>query len=378
MVTRVSIARPVMEWAISRTRESVDELKERENFKRIDDWLAGKAQPTLKQAEALASAALIPFGYLLLDEPVDTRPPCPDFRTIGSKEVLEISPELEETIYRNEQRLTWYAEYARLVGEPRPEGSGKYTIANSPVKAAEAMRNVIGWPDSRKHGSRDRVGQLANLLEDAGILVMRNSVLGNNTQRRLHVEEFRGFTLLSDGYALIFINSADFKSAQLFSLAHEYGHVLLGRPGITGQLNYDQDIERWCNKFAAEFLISVRDLRARWAHSKDLDAVTNWAYKTFGVGTDPTVWSLVEDGAISRQDGQAYINNSRGRYDPKRVGSGGPDFVTLTKSRLGKRFLDAAVEARLDGVLDEEEFARQIGVSKTSTVNSVVEMVCGA
>ncbi|MFD2456727.1 ImmA/IrrE family metallo-endopeptidase [Corynebacterium mendelii] len=37
---------------------------------------------------------------------------------------------------------------------------------------------------------------------------------------------------MDDCYSLIFINAADAKTAQPFSLAHELGHVVLGEPGI--------------------------------------------------------------------------------------------------------------------------------------------------
>jgi Zn-dependent peptidase ImmA (M78 family) len=76
--------------------------------------------------------------------------------------------------------------------------------------------------------SADTAGSLKLLhprFKNTGILILKNDIVGQNTHRPLDVSEFRAFTLL-DGYApLIFINSRDSTSSQLFSLTHEIAHV---------------------------------------------------------------------------------------------------------------------------------------------------------
>ena len=57
------------------------------------------------------------------------------------------------------------------------------------------------------------------MIERLGMMAVINGTVGNNTHRRLSVAEFRGFAL-TDHYApLIFMNGADAKSAQMFTLA---------------------------------------------------------------------------------------------------------------------------------------------------------------
>ena len=112
------------------------------------------------------------------------------------------------------------------------------------------------------------VSELRRAIEQLGVMAVINGVVGNNTSRRLSVDEFRGFAL-TDPYApLIFVNGADAKSAQMFTLAHELTHIWLGSEGGSGfeaLLPRGTEVEDWCNRPAAEFLAPAQEVRARWA-----------------------------------------------------------------------------------------------------------------
>ncbi|MEZ4651846.1 MAG: ImmA/IrrE family metallo-endopeptidase [Candidatus Eisenbacteria bacterium] len=78
-----------------------------------------------------------------------------------------------------------------------------------------------------------------------------NGIVGNNTHRKLDVEEFRGFALVDPVAPLIFVIYKDARSAQMFTLAHELAHVWLeegeGVPGFE-DLPGDGRVEQFCDR----------------------------------------------------------------------------------------------------------------------------------
>lgn len=375
MALRVAIAQPVLRWALARIRMSQDELEAKQDFRALPQWLSGEKQPTLKQAEKLAGLAGVPFGYLLLDQPVDDTPALPDFRTTGSRQLRQISPELEQTIINCEGRLRWYTDYQFFLGEAPPELVHRFSLADAPAAAVEYFLENTEWNAGPQHG-RDVRTVLSHAMEDLGLLVMRTAIVDNNTSRKLDVAEFRGFTVLDRGFALVFVNGADAKAGQYFSLAHELGHVLLGKPGVSGERNDHQTIERWCNQFAAELLLPRAALAEIWAQSTSLEDACDRASKRFGVSAEVTTWSLVDAHLVSRSEASAFLASRPGRPGDT-APSGGGDYYRAINSRLGARFVESVTGALLDGDIDGVEASRQLGIAKTATLDALVGRVQG-
>lgn len=376
MTLRININPQVLRWAAQRTGLSPADLSKKAHLHHLQAWLSGEKEPTMRQAEALAAAARIPFGYLLLDEPTEDTVNLPDFRTLNSRQISRISPDLRDVINESSRRLSWYTEYAAEVGIDAPRLLGSAKLSESPEQAAEIAATNLEWSAGTRKSGREAVAILAESIEDAGVLVMRNSIVGNNAHRPLSIEEFRGFTLVEDGFPLIFVNTSDAKTAQLFSLAHELGHVALGKPGISGDEEDGHQVERWCNLFAAELLLPRAQIIDRFSDREDLSLFIEEQSRAYGASREAVIWRLVDLGKIGRTEAEKLVSSLPAIRDIRRGGGG--DFRYTTRTRLGRRFLGAVTEAAVSGDLPQRDAARFLGVRKSKAFRNLVDFTLEA
>ena len=267
-MNRVAIKPQLLRWACERAGFDAADLEHK--FPRLADWESGEAQPTLKQVEAFAKATHTPVGYLFLQEPPVEKVPIPDFRAVGNARIGHPSPDLLDTIYVCQQRQEWFRDYARSVGERPLEFVGSANVRDEIVVTAARIRSALGFDLDERRRMPTWTDALRHFIEHAdglGILVMCNGVVHNNNHRHLDPQEFRGFAMADDLAPLVFINGADTKSAQMFTLAHELAHIWLGQSAVSDAqpvLVPDQDVERWCNQVAAELLVPLDLMRQEY------------------------------------------------------------------------------------------------------------------
>lgn len=267
MSVRVEVRPPLLEWA--RARSGITEEDWDRRFPRYEAWLAGHTAPTLKQLEEFARKAHTPVGFLFLDTPPSEPVPIPDFRTVGDRPVGAgdvVSADLLDVVYTCQARQEWYRDHQLLNGEPPHIFVGTATTATPTERAAAEMSNRLGWDAEARARCRtwdDALTWLRKNAEAVGVLVMISGIVGSDTHRKLVPDEFRGFAL-ADVYApLVFVNGADSKAAQVFTLAHELAHLWLGETALSDLAPAsvrDNAVERWCNRVAAELLVPM-DLR---------------------------------------------------------------------------------------------------------------------
>ena len=117
MALRVRITAPVLDWLVDRSGKSPDEFSHK--YPRWEAWLAGEAEPTMKQAQDLARTAGVPFGYLLLPSPPQLVLPVPDFREGFAGDLGEPSSDLLAVVHQSIRRQDWYRDYAEDNGLPQ-------------------------------------------------------------------------------------------------------------------------------------------------------------------------------------------------------------------------------------------------------------------
>lgn len=349
----VAIKPDLVQWARERAGLPVDALASQ--FPKLPAWERGEARPTMRQLEAFAKATHVPIGYLFLPEPPEERLPIPDFRTVPDAKLRRPSPELLDTIYAMQQRQAWLRE-TLLDGEAeRLEVVGSARLEDAPEAVGREMRRIIGFGDGWAAEVRtwqEAVSRLRQAIEDLGVMAVINGVVGNNTHRKLDVEEFRGFALCDTHAPLIFVNGADAKSAQMFTLAHELAHVWLGSEGVSGFEDLfpgGSQIEEFCDRAAAEFLVPERELKTAWNDGKRGERPFEDLARRFKVSPIVAGRRAMDLRLVDREAFftfyRAYIAEERHRSK----GSGGGDFYSNQNTRVGALFATHVIRAAIEG-----------------------------
>ncbi len=372
MVSRRSpiTVRPAMLiWARERAGLRTGELARKVNVKpeRVLAW-ERSGRITMPQAERLAHVTHTPFGYLFLSNPPDEALPIPDFRARGDAPPSRPSPDLLETIFSMQRRQAWMREELVEGGTEPLEFVGAYHANGNAPAIAWAIRDALnleyGWAELEPNWSQ-ALRRLRDSAEDAGILIFFNGVVGNNTSRKLDPNEFQGFALVDEYAPLIFVNNADFKAAQMFTLAHELAHLLIGETGVSGFNDMEpapNAIERFCDSAAAEFLVPGDELQTFWV-SEDWTDPYQAAARHFKVSSIVTARRALDLGLIDRDAFFSFYYANRSRGTASIESTGGGDFWNTQRWRIGHRFPAAVLRAVKGGRLNRLEAYSLTGLS---------------
>ena len=378
MAIGVSIKKEIWQWALARAGTVLDDFVEK--FPKLPLWVEGKQAPTLKQAQKFAQAVHIPFPYLLLDAPLDEKLPVADFRTIGNRTAGKPSLELMDTILICQQRQTWYSEHIREEGAHPLAFVGSLTLDTPVIEAAAAIRREVGWNPREDAAAKDWQGAQTSFIEKVekiGILVMVSGIVGNDTHRKLSVDEFRGFALSDPWAPLGFVNGADTRAARLFTLAHEVAHVFLGQSGVSDsglERTDGGNVEKWCNRVAAEFLIPAAELKERVQGGAVLDKeqiakLSSW----FKVSRLVVIRRLHDEGLIAPRRYSELWAQEIANLRAVRRPSGGGEFYRTQLARVSPTFASELIATVLEGRESYVDAFRMLGISKTSTFNEMRE-----
>jgi Zn-dependent peptidase ImmA (M78 family)/transcriptional regulator with XRE-family HTH domain len=367
---RVEVKPELLRWARERAGLSLDALLGR--FPRLDAWERGEVHPTLKQLEELASVTHTPVGYLFLPEPPVELVPIPDFRTVGNQRLGQPSPDLLETIYICQQRQDWYRDFARSNGAAPLAFVGSVRLTGDVETVAADLRSALGLDleERRQFPNWDvALRRFFEQVDTLGVLVMVNGVVGCNTHRKLDPEEFRGFALADDLAPLVFVNGADTKAAQMFTLAHELAHIWLGRSALSDAAPVtapSHEVEIWCNRVAAELLVPLAALRNEYQRDTELWAEVRRLARCFKVSTLVILRRIYDAGGLTRDELWAAYRQELERLRKVAKGGGGNFYLTQAH-RVGKRFSRALVTRTLEGQTLYRDALYLLGFSKIST-----------
>lgn len=180
----------------------------------------------------------------------------------------------------------------------------------------------------------------------------------------------RGFSLFHDGLAAICVNDREESpGAEAFTLLHEFCHLLLRNTGISDE-NQVNRIERYCNRFAASFLIPIVDLRDQLKSPTEAydypDKKIHSLANKFKVSDRAMALRLEE----TRLAPKGYYNAHPGAWDLPKVRvrqiKGGATAVQKAAKALGRRHTKTVLRAYGKGALSAPEAHALLDVPRKS------------
>ena len=383
MSVHVEVAPTLLNWAVERA--GWDEETAERKFPQLTEWKAGTRRPTLKQLEKFAHATHAPFGQLFLPVPPEEPLPVPDLRTMRDASIARPSVDLLDAIYLCQSRQDWYRDYALDNGHDPVPYVGSATRRDDPAVVAQRMRKVLDidpddGPLATSWGSA--FSFLTDRIESSGTLVMVSGVVGTNTHRVLRPEEFRGFTLADDLAPIVFVNGADTKAAQIFTLLHEYAHVWLGGSALSdvalGEGNSPPD-ERWCSAVAAEVLMPREAVQAEYRGDLS-DGALDVLARRFTVSTLVVLRRLADLGYLTSDQHREWFAEEERRVlalltEGKQSGTGGGNYYTVQPRRLSTQFMRAVIASALEGGTSYRDAYKLLGTKKHSTFEKLAERI---
>ena len=226
-----------------------------------------------------------------------------------------------------------------------------------PPSIAQRMRETLGFDHGWAAQVRtwtEALRTFRQAMEDARILVVVNGVVENNTSRKLAPEEFRGFVLVDEYAPLAFVNGADAKSAQMFTLAHELAHIFFGKSAafdLRDMQPADDPIEQASNQVAAEFLVPGDQLRQVWPSVQYEPEPFQEIARRFKVSTIVAARRALDLQLIDWSQFMSFYRDRQSEWHAASSGKGGGNFYHNQNMRVGRRFFSAVNQAAKEGKL---------------------------
>ena len=373
----VSIEPEVLIWA----RESIgmepkDVVKEIKKITTttIENWEKGKANPTFSQLERLAFIYKRPITAFLLPTP-PKEPSFPtDYRTLPSEKKKPLHPKTHLAIRKARRFQYSTIELMKELDEPIQKLSLRASLSDNPEELAEKIRGQLGVKGFPVSFTTDTaLEEWIKILEKNGILVFQISITQN--------KEIRGLSLVGEEVPVVILKRSDEPSAKIFTLFHEFAHLLLREGGIC-DLKEDetQNIERFCNRFAGAFL-APKDKLLNHPVVKANEKLKEWSdhilkdiAQDFKVSPEVILRRLLILGLTTKEYYHSKHEEWKSKYKEPFGGRGKKNEIKICIQERGKKYVSMVFGAYEQNKIDNISAADYLGVTldKISKVKEAI------
>jgi len=343
--------------------QAVDDLKphlaKEDPSSRLADIEAGKQPPTLSLLAAMSRVYNVSLVTLFWPSPPPRTEKPTDYRTIRGQ-----APTLSKaTLLAIRNTVRWQATMMELVQDVpelyQPLDLPTVALRDDPARIADSERLRLGVTFEEQRKLKD-ANQAFNLwrwrIEDHGILVFALS---------MPLTDCRGFVF--DGGSnipAIVVNKQDDAAAQVFTLFHEYAHILLRQFGICGHSRDvdEREVETFSNSFAANFLMPTDEV----IEQAELNSIDRHADIEIVLDAIPTMtrcFKVSGEAMVLRLEAlrlapyglhSEYIRRMRVRK-PRRGFGDGKSFHRRYLNKLGNRYVETVLTALRHGSINAAE-----------------------
>jgi Zn-dependent peptidase ImmA (M78 family) len=336
---------------------------------RVEAWEDGTETPTIAQLRAAARVYRRALAVFFLPEPPTDFDTLRDFRRVAGAEAGRWSPALHAEYRRAHTQRDNALELAEL-DETESRTAWRIdalppTDARIAAAARDRLLSLSPLPFPRGGDPYDHLNFWVAALEEAGVLVLATS------GGQVEVVEMRGLSLYFDVLPVIVVNGSDSARGRLFSLLHEYVHLLLHAEGLCDAItdvraiDPNRQLEARANALAADILMPSADVLARPEVAARINDERSWDYGAlrsaaapFGVSAEAFLRRLVTLGRVSSRFYEERRDEFLAAYeqdDGTRSGRG--NWYRNTVRDLGKGYVRAVADAHRRRVIDSNTAA---------------------
>ena len=364
----IEIQPELLRWARESIGVKIDDVAHALDVAKQDvvRWESEARPLRLTQLEKLSELYKRPLAAFFLPA-VPKEPSLPrDFRKLPDSDSL--SPASRLAIRRARRLRSIAIELAEALKEKPQNKIHKINTSAQPETVAATAREKLAVPLERQFRWRDSRHALAEwraAIEKMGVLVF---------QLPMPLKEVRGFSISEDEYPTIVINTKDTVNGRIFSLLHEYAHVLLHAGGLCDMHENDSlpsgiSIEHFCNWFSGSVLVprgallNHRLTALALADGSFSGEIINGLAKSFKVSQDVILRRLLTMELISKDVYQRKIKELEAFYKtlPKKASGGAPP-AAIAVQENGVPFSSMVLTAYRNENISSKEVSDYLGL----------------
>lgn len=331
----------------------------------LRDYESEAKRPLVGFLRLISAKYRINFTSLLMPEPLPIEKLPTDHRIRYGARPLSIDTlvAMEEVTEALEAFEDIASEAARII--PRLN-IGRAQLEEDPAAVAvrERKRFGVGVEEQRAWRSLDEARrQWRRRIEDHGVFTYMIPMQ--------EPDELSGFSILRDDLAAICINDREpTEGAKVFTLFHEYCHLLLRQTGISDENNSNR-VEKFCNEFAASFLIprgplieAIGDIETPYEFS-DVDVkrlATRFRVSNRAIALRLEKLGLAPPGFYGRRTAPWDFPSEPRPVTSERQ----PSYVTLRIKRVGRLHAATILQAVERRVINSFDASELLGLQPTS------------